>query len=261
MQRTPFQTVVGHLTQDQTPRIWSLLVSVFGDLAPDTDARISGLLLRHLTEQIGIKPEAMRVAIHRLRKDGWIDSERQGRNSVYFLTNTGRAQTTEASPRIYATDQAVDQAWFAMTNPGEPASENDPPGVWIAPSVMITPVVPDVRMFFVTRINVDATLPQWMTSRICDDATVEMTERFAVALDAIQSCLDDAELSMLESAAIRVLLVHGWRRIVLKTPMLPDHVFPANWRGPDCRARVSDLLNRYPKPRLDALEAAIATDP
>ncbi|TNF22119.1 MAG: PaaX family transcriptional regulator, partial [Rhodobacteraceae bacterium] len=86
MQPTPFQTVVRHLTRDQAPRVWSLLISVFGDLAQDPGARISGLLLRHMTERIGIKPEAMRVAIHRLRKDGWIDSQRHGRTSVYFLT-------------------------------------------------------------------------------------------------------------------------------------------------------------------------------
>ena len=262
MQMTAFQTVVDHLTQDETPRVWSLLISVFGDLSQDKGARISGSLLRHMTEMIGIKPEAMRVAIHRLRKDGWIESERQGRTSVYFLTARGLAQSTQASPRIYASDQAADQAWLAMTNPGQPAPEDDLPGVWIAPSLMITPVALDSRRFFVTRIDRDATLPLWMTSRICDDATVEMTERFASALDAIQPCLEAAPaLSSLESATVRVLLVHGWRRIVLKTPMLPDYVFPANWRGSDCRARVADLLNRYPKQRLDVLEAAIATVP
>jgi phenylacetic acid degradation operon negative regulatory protein len=104
------------------------LVSVFGELAQDQGSRISGSLLRHITEQIGIKPEAMRVASHRLSKDGWIDSERHGRTSAYYLTKWGRAQSASASPRIYA----ADQAWFVMSNPGQPALLEDPLGIWIS---------------------------------------------------------------------------------------------------------------------------------
>jgi hypothetical protein len=44
-------------------------------------------------------------------------------------------------------------------------------------------------------------------------------------------------------------------------PVLPDHVFPADWQGPDCRAGVSNPPARYPKPRLDDLEAATASVP
>lgn len=259
MQTTPFQSVVERLTRDQTPRVWSLLISVFGDLAQDPGSRISGSLLRHMTEQIGIKPEAMRVAIHRLRKDGWIDSERMGRNSAYFLTATGRAQTTRASPRIYASGQAAERAWFAMSNPGQPAPNEDWPGVWISSNVFVTPVAPDRHQVFVAPIDEGMALPAWMTSKICDDDTVAMSENFAAALEDIGPCLDAApDLGTLEIAAVRVLLVHGWRRILLKTPVLPDHVFPQSWCGPLCRARVAELLTRYPKPRLDDLEAAIA---
>lgn len=259
MQITPFQSVVERLTRDQTPRVWSLLISVFGDLAQDPGSRISGSLLRHMTEQIGIKPEAMRVAIHRLRKDGWIDSQRMGRNSAYFLTATGRAQTTRATPRIYASGPAAQKAWFAMSNPGQPTVPEDRPGVWISSNVFVTSDAPDRGQVFVTPIEAGMTLPPWMSSRICDDNTVEMSRQFAAALEDIGPCLEAAPgLSTLEVAAIRILLVHGWRRIVLKAPVLPDHVFPEAWCGPLCRARVVELLARYPKPRLDELEAAIA---
>ena len=100
MQASSFQNLIEQVTFGTTPRVWSLLVTVFGELAQDADAQISGSLLRSLSEHIGIKPEAMRVALHRLRKDGWIDSERTGRTSNYFLTLWGRAQSIAASPRI-----------------------------------------------------------------------------------------------------------------------------------------------------------------
>jgi phenylacetic acid degradation operon negative regulatory protein len=57
---------------------------------------------------------------------------------------------------------------------------------------------------------------------------------------------------------LRVLLVHSWRRIILKTPVLADHVFADNWCGSLCRDRVSNLLDQFPRRGLGELEAAIA---
>ncbi|MDU9005526.1 PaaX family transcriptional regulator C-terminal domain-containing protein [Sedimentitalea todarodis] len=258
MQTTPFQTVVNRLTKDQTPRVWSLLISVFGELAQEQGSRISGSLLRHMTERIGIKPEAMRVAIHRLRKDGWIDSERQGRTSAYFLTAWGRAQSALASPRIYASEQAADQAWLVMFNPGQPAQNADASGGWITSNVLVTSVPPDLPQVFVAPLGVETALPHWVTGKVCDDTAIRMSREFATALDEMRPYLNaSSDFSTFEIAVIRVLLVHGWRRIVLKAPVLPDHVFPDGWRGQICRETVTDLLSQYPKRSLDELEAAI----
>lgn len=238
------------------------MISVFGELTQDKGARISGNLLRHISEQVGIKPEAMRVAIHRLRKDGWIDSERHGRNSAYFLTELGRAQSASASPRIYSPNQAADTASFAMFNPGQPIHHDEPLGVWISSNVLITSANLDTAQTFVTPIHKDTFIPEWMTAKICDENMVEMSAIFAAKLAYIKPHIDGApDLSILEIAALRVLLIHNWRRIVLKTPLLPDYIFPSDWRGPCCRAGVSELLHKYPRQRLDELETAIADDP
>ncbi|GAA6189763.1 PaaX family transcriptional regulator C-terminal domain-containing protein [Litorivita sp. NS0012-18] len=262
MKPTPFQTVINHLTRDQIPRVWSFLISVFGELTQDTGARISGNLLRHISEQVGIKPEAMRVAIHRLRKDGWIDSERHGRTSTYFLTELGRSLSASASPRIYSADQAAETACFAMFNPGQPIHHDDPLAVWVSSNVLITSANLDAAQTFVCAIHEDTFMPEWMTTKICDEKIVEMSALFAAQLADIKPHIDGApDLGILEVAALRVLLIHNWRRIVLKTPLLPDHVFPSHWQGPRCREMVSQLLHKYPRPKLDELEAFIATDP
>ena len=75
MDSTAFEAVVSDLRGDIPPRVWSLLVTVFGDLAQDGSA-LPGTVLGEIMSRVGIKPEAMRVALHRLRKDGWIESER-----------------------------------------------------------------------------------------------------------------------------------------------------------------------------------------
>ena len=261
MQALLFQNLTKHVTFNRTPRVWSLLVTVFGELAQDRDARISGLLLRHLSEHIGIKPEAVRVALHRLRKDGWIDSERTGRTSAYFLTPWGRQQSIAASPRIYARGPAASEAWLVVFNPGHSAQDSDASGAWISSNLLVTSVRPESNEVVTTELRSTDALPDWITNKACDPATVSLSQDFLAALEALRASLDTATgLTPMQIAALRVLLVHGWRRIVLKAPLLPDHVFSDGWRGMQCRAGIFDLLDQLPKQKLTDLEHGLLTD-
>ena len=261
MQAASFQNLAKHVTDDRTPRVWSLLVTVFGELAQEPDARISGSLLRSLSAHIGIKPEAIRVALHRLRKDGWIGSERSGRTSDYFLTPWGRAQSIAASPRIYAKGPAAQSAWLVVFNPGQPAPDDNATGAWVSSNLLVTSVQPDTPDVVATEFLVNANLPDWVTHKVCDRATVDLSRDFLTALDVLQMALGSApDLTPLQTAALRVLLVHSWRRIVLKAPFLPDHVFPDDWQGMHCRARMADLLDRLPKQDLAELERELLAD-
>lgn len=253
-----FESFARRLNGDQTPKVWSLLVTVFGELAQQKQARISGSVLRHLSDVLTIKQEALRVALHRLRKDGWIDSERVGRNSVYFLTDLGREQSERASPRIYGARSAADQAWLVIWD-SKPADIGGLRGSWVAANALVSPDPPVRDDAFVTPIAPDHPLPRWMTNRICDPDTVQTTKDFAIALDDLLGSLgQNASIGMLESVALRVLIVHNWRRIALKTPDLPDFMFPEGWEVPACRERVNRLLSRFPRYDLSDLEEKLA---
>ena len=63
---------VAHILGGDPPRVWSFIVTSFGDLTREDDRYISSRTLNRLTAEIGVKPEATRVALHRLRKrTGW----------------------------------------------------------------------------------------------------------------------------------------------------------------------------------------------
>ena len=87
----PYHDTIARLTALGPLRVWSLLVTVFGDLTQD-DA-LEGPTLSALMSEIGVKPEATRVALHRLRADGWITSEKTGRTSRHRLSAKGRADS------------------------------------------------------------------------------------------------------------------------------------------------------------------------
>ena len=99
-----------HILGQERPRVWSFIVTIFGDLAREDSHYISSRTLNRLTAQIGVKPEATRVALHRLRKEDWLESTKFGRESHYRLTENGRALSREAAPRIYGA--ASDEAWM-----------------------------------------------------------------------------------------------------------------------------------------------------
>ncbi|MCY3875878.1 MAG: hypothetical protein OXF88_16515 [Rhodobacteraceae bacterium] len=52
-----------------------------------------------------------------------------------------------------------------------------------------------------------------------------------------------------------MLIVHGWRRLILKAPTLPDHVFPDGWEGESCRSHVTGLLSLLCRPTQAILES------
>ena len=112
--RQNFEGIVQELTGCGKSRTWSILVTIFGDLAQNPEDEISGPLLSSLTQLIGIKPQAMRVALHRLRRDGWIVTEKFGRTSKHRLSEFGLNQSVIASPRIYARAIVMPDKWHVL---------------------------------------------------------------------------------------------------------------------------------------------------
>ena len=72
---------VAHISGGDPPRVWSFIVTIFGDLAREDDRYISSRTLNRLTAEIRVKPEATRVALHRLRKEDWLESAKFGREN------------------------------------------------------------------------------------------------------------------------------------------------------------------------------------
>ncbi|WP_299700748.1 PaaX family transcriptional regulator C-terminal domain-containing protein [uncultured Tateyamaria sp.] len=228
-------------------RVWSLLVTVFGDLAPDRP--LEGPTLSAIMAEIGIKPEASRVALHRLRSDGWVESEKLGRTSLHSLTLKGRSDSDAARARIYG-QPCEAEAVLILTS--VPVDLDPTQFAQIAPRVFLcSPAAP---------IPEDAiemapqSLPAWLGAQIETEAMRDAYKSLHAVLTDIAEELGD-ELSPVQTAALRILIVHAWRRLTLKHPDLPRAAHSPDWRGHDCRALVSSLLTRFARPDLDAIKA------
>lgn len=243
-----FAELASRLVPAPAPPVWSILVTVFGDLAQAPGAAIAGARLRALTAPMGFSDEAVRTALHRLRRDGWIVSRRAGRTSTHALGERGRAESRAAAPRIYARDGAASHAAFVITDPS--ARTPDLPGVRLAPGLLLSGAA-EAGEAMAVALPPGTPLPGWMVDRLCPADLQTRAADLATALEDVAARLDGLpEPTPIQAAILRVLVVHGWRRIALRLPPLPDHVYPAGWQGPRCRLLAADLLDRLPVPDL-----------
>ncbi|MEL6450889.1 MAG: PaaX family transcriptional regulator C-terminal domain-containing protein [Pseudomonadota bacterium] len=231
-------------------RVWSLLVTVFGDLAPD--APLDGPTLSAIMAEIGIKPEATRVALHRLRSDGWVTSTKQGRTSAHGLTAKGQRDSAAARQQIYGLPDQMGRAVGVILTPA-PCDLDSTLFAQLAPRVYLcgdgTALPADALLL------TPAELPPWLGRQVETDTLRDAYKSLHAVLTDIDLELTDASLlAPLHHAVLRVMIVHAWRRLTLKHPDLPRAAHSPEWRGHDCRALVTKLLARFPRPDLDAIK-------
>jgi len=259
----PASAAIRTLTEAGDLRTWSLIVTIFGDMARTPGAELPGPVLSEITARIGVKPEAMRVALHRLRKDGWIASRRVGRVSHYRLTASGLAESERATARIFARRTPPPERWHvAVAGPLDPGArlalegamaEHMPiaAGVWLGQGPAPTTLPPGLFTIDGSALG----LPDWLRDGLMPPELARCYAAFDARVARVATHLagGDATLALLDRTAIRILLVHGWRRLVLRHAALPDAVFPRGWAGPRVRDRVHGLLDRLGQPTIREL--------
>ncbi len=79
----------------------SMIFTLYGDYIRHYGNKIwIGSLIRLLNE-FGHNDQAVRAAISRMNKQGWVQAEKQGNKSYYSLTERGEVRMEEAANRIF----------------------------------------------------------------------------------------------------------------------------------------------------------------
>ena len=254
-------SIVAEFAEIGDLRVWSVIVTIFGDLAQARSDRISGPVLARLCEGLGIRADAMRVALHRLRRDGWILSEKSGRTSEYFLSDSAFRESLAARPKIYG--PAPDPAQGLCLAIARPMTQNDraqfEPDLLQAGAVSIAsgvylleaPLVQPEAQDFLQIAGPVETVPDWVQNGIANRDLADGYARLALALSRLDANVDECSAgTAFKRALLRVLVVHNWRRLVLRHPALPERFFPEGWQGEACRGLVAQLLSKLPRPDL-----------
>ena len=204
----PLAPLIASLHGEGRPRVWSLVVTVFGDAVAPRGGRVATARLAEIVGRVGVGEGALRTALSRLVADGALERDRRGRASFHRLSEAAAREVARASRVIYAREEAG--AWTLGTGPAPPRALALAGGAWLAREAAPAGGVA-VRGALIGGEGVEP-----------EPAHAEALARLARDLDAIAAASgSEGGLAPLDALAARTLLIHRWRRLTLRWPDLP----------------------------------------
>jgi len=240
-------------------KVWSVLVTLFGDLAPDQTDSIPGPVLSALTGQMGIRPEALRVALHRLKKDDWIEATKSGRVSHYKLSAHGRSETKKANPRVFGPFPQAAATWWLVALDSTSARDPGQSGLQLGRGLYLTQNPPrsDAQALIATLTG--ETIPDWARAAILPQDLQDAYGRLEAILT--RHPLTSPPATALEAMTLRGLILHAWRRLALRAPAGALDLMGRDWQGAKCRDRVMQSLAQVPRRAIWELETVAERTP
>jgi len=242
--------LVNRLHERGRPRVWSLVITVFGDAIVPRDGRVALATLQDIMERLRIEPGALRTAMSRLAGDGWVTRERQGRNSFFSLDAHGRHAFDLATRRIYAGGAPEWRGTWTVAI-AAPGGGRDAPdlsqhgfvraagGVYLRPETADAPDATEELAGMLVIHGESAEHPEALRELWPSREIAGAYEAFAAAYAPLQAA--PGSLRPLDAMAARTLLVHDWRRIVLRDPGLPEALLPDDWPAVSARATAAAI--------------------
>lgn len=247
----PLAPLITALHSEGRLRVWSLVITVFGDLILHRGGEVSTARLGQLLGRIGVEQGTLRTALSRLSSDGWVTSERVGRTSLYRLSAQGLAHFAPATPRIYAAPRSGVVTEWAMT------VQLDEKGI---PNVVVCPAVDAPK-----EADCQVIGGLQMVSDAYRQSVLPPAHRAALGALRHDLMALEAEISdPLDAAAARMLLIHRWRRIVLRFPEIVPDLMPDDAPLRDPRMAVAQIyagLNQKAEAWLDSAAADLRAMP
>ncbi|MEM9430011.1 MAG: hypothetical protein AAGA32_11000 [Pseudomonadota bacterium] len=222
----------------ETPKTWSLIVTIFGDLEGD---RLTGKELGTLLGALGIRPEATRVALHRLRKDGWITSEKAGREVIYALSDHGRQETRAAEIDVYRREVKFASGWRLFVLGRDMGPEIEGPRIDLAKNLVLLPhEIGHAPLDALEVALAPGPLPVWVETQLVPSHLMAQ----AAALAELAETFPDAAMAAPEQVAARLLFLHYWRRMALRLGTWAHIGLAPNGTMAKCQSAVTALLAR-----------------
>jgi phenylacetic acid degradation operon negative regulatory protein len=262
--------LVARFRRQRPLRGGSLIVTIFGDsIMPRGGAVALGSLIA-LAGPFGLNERLVRTATARLAKDGWLEGHRAGKLSEYHLSRDGRERFAEATKRIYSEpDTEWSGRWTLVVLPPMRAAEKKEIKeqlTWrgfgeLSSSVFAHPEL-DSRSLDSPSLGKGLRSPDPLSRVIVfdanltdDDAPQRLVglgwdleelglryQRFVKRFERVLAALQN--LRALDHRAcfiVRTLLIHEYRRLHLRDPLLPPRLLGANWPGTQAATLCRDI--------------------
>jgi phenylacetic acid degradation operon negative regulatory protein len=251
--RPPLTRIIDQLKREPS-RTGSIVITVFGDaIVPRGGGLWLGTLLAFF-EALDIDGSVVRTAMSRLAADGWLERNKVGRNSFYRLARKGRHTFETATEHIYDPPPSDWTGRFELLLIGnaedrEAAREalrdagfgSPLPGVWVAPSGV--PVPEEAAKAIRLEVSAEDQSGRRLLSESWPlERTAEAYLKFMKTFAPLSDWLGHGEaLADIDAFTARILLIHHYRRVVLRDPLLPMALLPNDWPGQAARKLCGEI--------------------
>ncbi|MFM9976207.1 MAG: PaaX family transcriptional regulator C-terminal domain-containing protein [Beijerinckiaceae bacterium] len=230
----------------ETPlRVWSLIVTIFGDVVmrggtdPAPGPIWTGALLA-LLEEMKIDPGLVRTSLSRLVANGTLLREKTGRNTYYRPAPASRAAFMTAADRIYGRLPLVPTGQFDLALIDRCPARTKAREALLAQGfrfVGATTAVLPVHAGSLSRLlpegailaRTDCTAPLAETAQDLWQIHA-LNQRYNYFLRVFTG-LSGGNPTPVQAIVSRVILLHQFRRLILRDPVLPAVALPEDWQG------------------------------
>ncbi|HET6480237.1 MAG TPA: PaaX family transcriptional regulator C-terminal domain-containing protein [Actinoplanes sp.] len=226
----------------------SALFDLYGDYLRPRGGRAPVAVLVRLLAPIGITPPAVRTAVSRMVRQGWLRPMRLVSGPGYLLTPKAARRLDEAAARIYRTGRSSWDGRFDLILLTGALGKREATRLaflgygalgehtWVAPrpadeaDAVLQEVGVAYERFSATHAAGSPTAAD-VVGRAWDlGALARSYEDFVAALRPVVTSVN-ARSSDEEAYAARFHLVHTWRSFLFRDPQLPPSLLPPRWPG------------------------------
>lgn len=269
------QALITEFSQRRPLRTGSLIVTLFGDsIAPRGGSVWLGSLIRIL-EAFDIGHRLVRSAAYRLVQSDILQNQAAGRRSYYSLTRSGKRQFDVATARIYSkrgvdwsgawclviTSQLTsehrarlrkDLRWLGFGAFGtDVLAHPDPDRILLAEHLRALNL-PDQVLVFDGQLNNEQNELRLQELAATAWNLNDLENRYSAYLNQflplIKAASQSALVSPKDAFYIRTLMIHEYRKIVLRDPTLPPLLLPERWPGHGAYQLTQELYRKLAEP-------------
>jgi phenylacetic acid degradation operon negative regulatory protein len=230
----------------------SALFDLYGDYLRPRGGRAPVAALVRLLAPLGIAAPAVRTAVSRMVRQGWLHPHRLATGPGYLLTPKAARRLDEAAARIYRTNEVGWDGTFDLIvlNPTAPRPDRTrlaaglaflgygsiDDGTWVAcrPAQEVDTLLAEAGLGyerFTARHAAGTPGAVALVRRAWNlDEIADAYQRFVQDLRPVVAAVTDSSTDE-QAYAARFRLVHAWRTFLFRDPQLPPALLPERWAG------------------------------